>query len=84
MEQLFAQVLMLCARVGMGQLGVVAMDSVKIAADASLTANHTADGLRRAAAAQAEIDMERRARSWPRPRRPSMRPPTLKRTPATV
>ena len=34
MEQLFAQVLVLCARVGMGQLGVVALDSVKIAANA--------------------------------------------------
>ncbi|MCK8616751.1 transposase, partial [Gordonia sp. C13] len=30
-EELFAQVLALCARVGMGQLGVVALDGVKIA-----------------------------------------------------
>jgi transposase len=50
MEQLFAQVLALCARVGMGQLGVVALDSVKISSDASLAANRTEDGLRRAAA----------------------------------
>lgn len=59
MEQLFAQVLALCARLGMAELGVVALDSVKIASNASLKANHTADGLRRAAAAQAEIDLEK-------------------------
>jgi transposase len=63
MEQLFAQVLVLCARLGMGQLGVVAIDSVKIASDASLSANRTEDGLRKAAAEQAEIDAEK-AREW--------------------
>jgi transposase len=63
MESLFAQVLMLCARVGMGQLGVVALDSVKIASNASLSANRAEDGLRRAAAEQAEIDAER-VREW--------------------
>jgi transposase len=62
MGQLFAQVLMLCARVGMGQVGVVALDSVKIAANASIKANYTADGLRREAAERAEADMERRVR----------------------
>jgi transposase len=55
-EELFASVLALCARLGMGQLGVVAIDSVKIASDASLAANRCEDGLRKAAAAQAEID----------------------------
>lgn len=59
MEQLFAQVLALCARLGMAELGVVALDSVKIGSNASLKANHTADGLRRAAAAQADIDLEK-------------------------
>lgn len=59
MEQLFAQVLALCARLGMAELGVVALDSVKIGSNASLKANHTADGLHRAAAAQAEIDLEK-------------------------
>lgn len=58
-EDLFAQVLVLCARLGMGQLGVVAIDSVKIASDASLAANRTEDGLRKAAAEQAEIDAGR-------------------------
>jgi len=53
MAELFAQVLMVCARVGMAELGVVAIDSVKIASNASLKANHTAEGLRRAAAAAA-------------------------------
>jgi transposase len=58
-EDLFAQVLALCARLGMGQLGVVAIDSVKIASDASLAANRTEDGLRKAAAEQAAIDAAR-------------------------
>ena len=57
MEDLFAQVLMLCARLGMGQLGVVAIDSVKIASNASLAANRTEDGLRKAAAEQTDIDV---------------------------
>jgi transposase len=56
MEQLFSQVLVLCARLGMGQLGVVALDSVKIASNASLAANRSEEGLRNAAAEQAEID----------------------------
>lgn len=66
MEELFTQVLMLCARLGMGQLGVVALDSAKIASDASLAANRSEDGLRRAAVEQAEIDaakaVEKKAR----------------------
>jgi transposase len=59
MEELFAQVLALCAGLGMGQLGVVAIDSVKIASDASLAANRTAEGLRKAADQQGAIDRER-------------------------
>ena len=47
---LFDQVLMLCARLGMGQLGLVALDGMKIAASASMSANRTADGLRKLAA----------------------------------
>jgi transposase len=62
MAELFSQVLVLCARLGMGQLGVVALDSVKIASDASLSANRGEEGLRKAAAEQAEADVERRAR----------------------
>jgi transposase len=58
-EGLFAQVLALCVRLGMGQLGVVAIDSVKIASDASMAANRTHDGLVKAAAAQAAIDMDK-------------------------
>lgn len=53
-EELFTQVLTLCARVGMGQLGVVALDGVKIASNASTSANRTEDGLRKALAAEAE------------------------------
>src|SRR5260370_662297 len=47
---LFDQVLMLCARLGMGQLGLVTLDGMKIAASASKSANRTEDGLRKLAA----------------------------------
>jgi transposase len=47
---LFAQVLVLCARLGVGQVGTVAVDGTKIAASASKDANRTEDGLRKLAA----------------------------------
>jgi len=47
---LFAQVLALCAALGMGRLGVVALDGTKIAAPASKSANRTEDKLRKMAA----------------------------------
>jgi transposase len=43
--EFFAQVLVLCARLGMGKLGVVALDGMKIAANASKAANRTEEGL---------------------------------------
>jgi transposase len=46
----FAQVLALCARLGMGKLGVVALDGMKIAASASKSANRTEETLRTMAA----------------------------------
>jgi transposase len=46
----FAQVLVLCARLGMGRLGVVALDGTKIAASASKSANRTEETLRKLAA----------------------------------
>ena len=49
-ESLFAQVLVLCARLGMGQLGTVALDGTKIAANASKAANRTEETLRKLAA----------------------------------
>jgi transposase len=56
----FAQVLGLCARLGMGRLGVVALDGMKIAASASKAANRTEDTLvklaREAVAAHAAAD----------------------------
>ena len=59
---LFAQVLVLCARLGMGQVGTVAVDGTKIAASASKDANLTEEGLRRLAremaARHAETDGE--------------------------
>jgi transposase len=59
---LFAQVLVLCARLGMGQVGTVAVDGTKIAASASKDANRTEEGLRRLAremaARHAETDEE--------------------------
>jgi len=58
--QLFAQVLVLCARLGMGQLGVVALDGTKIGAAASKDANRAEKALRALAAdlaaAHAETD----------------------------
>ncbi|HEX5288469.1 MAG TPA: transposase, partial [Streptosporangiaceae bacterium] len=47
---LFAQVLVLCARLGMGRVGTVALDGTKIGADASKDANRTEEGLRKLAA----------------------------------
>ena len=41
----FTQVLIVCARLGMGKPGVVALDGMKIAASASKPANRTAEGL---------------------------------------
>jgi transposase len=41
----FAEVLVLCARLGMGKLGTVALDGMKIAANASKSANRTEDTL---------------------------------------
>jgi len=48
--EFFAQVLVVCARLGMGKLGTVALDGMKIAASASAAANRTGDGLRKLAA----------------------------------
>ena len=47
--ELFRQVLALCARLGMGQLGLVALDGMKIAASASKSANRTEEALRKLA-----------------------------------
>jgi transposase len=57
---LFASVLALCARLGMGQLGTVALDGTKIRANASAQANRGEERLRELgrelAAAHAEAD----------------------------
>ena len=55
---LFAQVLVLCARLGMGQVGTVALDGTKITADASKDANRTEEGLRKLAAEMAATHAE--------------------------
>ena len=61
-QALFAQVLVLCARLGMGQVGTVAVDGTKIAGAASKDANRTEEGLRKLAAEMsarhAEADAE--------------------------
>src|SRR6266536_2930302 len=44
--EFFVQVLVLCARLGMGRLGVVALDGTKIAASASESASRTEGRLR--------------------------------------
>jgi transposase len=46
LSALFGQVLALCARAGMIRVGTVAVDSTKMAADASLGANRSYEGLR--------------------------------------
>jgi transposase len=48
--EFFAAVLALCARLGMGRLGVVALDGVKIAASASKSANRTEETVAKLAA----------------------------------
>ena len=50
---LFTQVLILAASLGLGRLETIALDGVKIAANASKDANRTEDGLRQAAEAEA-------------------------------
>jgi transposase len=52
-QELFTQVLMLCARLGMGQAGTVALDGTKITANASKAANRTEERLRALAAQRA-------------------------------
>jgi transposase len=52
-RQLFTQVLMLAAQLGLGRLETVARDGVKIASNASLAAIRTASGLARAAETEA-------------------------------
>lgn len=52
-EELFSQVLMLAAQLGLGRLETVALDGVKIASNASLSANRSASGLAKAAEAEA-------------------------------
>jgi transposase len=52
-QELFTQVLMLCARLGMGAVGTVALDGTKIAAGASKAANRTEETLRKLAAERA-------------------------------
>jgi transposase len=52
-EQLFSQVLMMAARLGLGRLETVALDGVKIASNASLAANRTRSGLAKAVEAEA-------------------------------
>lgn len=42
----FAQVLVMCAKAGMGKVGIVAIDGTKIAADASIFANRAEESLR--------------------------------------
>jgi transposase len=51
---LFTQVLLLCARSGMGRFGKVAIDGTKVAGNASRDANVTLDRIR--TIAQAEVD----------------------------
>jgi transposase len=48
--EVFEQVLILCARSGMGRVGTIALDGTKIAANAAMSANRSESSLRRIAA----------------------------------
>jgi transposase len=50
-ESVFTQVLVLCARAGLGRVGVVAIDGTKIAANAAASATHDRDWLAKQAGA---------------------------------
>ena len=78
MQQLFAEVLVLCHRLGLGQVGMVALDGTKIAAPASPDVNRTEEGLRKAAQAE-----EQRQASGRRPgiRHGMLQPGTLPKMP---
>lgn len=52
-EELFGQVLTLAARLGLARLETVALDGVKIASNASMSANRTGAGVAKAADAEA-------------------------------
>jgi hypothetical protein len=62
LSELFFQVLALCRRAGMVKVGTVAVDSTKLAANASIDQNRTAEGLRAEAARVIEeaIETDRR------------------------
>ncbi len=60
-EALFREVLVLCARLGMGKLGTVALDGTKVAANASKAANRTEETLRKLAAEAAAGAVEAHA-----------------------
>jgi transposase len=49
-ESVFTQVLLLCAKAGLGRVGVVAIDGTKIAANAAASASHDRDWLAKQAA----------------------------------
>jgi transposase len=55
---LFGQVLILCARLGMGKLGTVALDGSKVRANAAKAANRTEETLARLAAERAAAHAE--------------------------
>jgi transposase len=61
-QELFGQVLVLCGRLGLGQVGLVAVDGTKLAAPAAMGANRTEEGLRRAAARESEQQARRAAK----------------------
>jgi transposase len=52
-KDLFGEVLVLCAKLGMGKLGTIALDGTKITANASKAANRSEETLRKLAAKEA-------------------------------
>ncbi len=61
-EELFAQVLVVCGRLGLGQVGLIAVDGTKLATLASMGANRSEEGLRDAARRELEEQARRAAK----------------------
>ena len=74
-EDLFTSVLVLCAKLGMGALGTVALDGMKIAANAGKAANRTGEGLRKLAAQRVAEHAAADAADDAAEQKPGRRPP---------
>src|SRR5208283_4398936 len=77
LENLFLEVLKLCALAGLARVGTIALDGTKIKANASRHKAMSYDRMK----GKRSGSRRRSAGSWPRPRRPTR--PRMRRTVAT-